>query len=134
MYQHILMPLDGSDLAERVLPHVQKLVTTPQETRITLLRSLAPVHPIMVAEAETEARRYMGEIAAQLMAAGFRVSIEISILPAAEAIIDYTEQNNVDLIAIATHGRSGVGRWLLGSVTQKVIQATPVPALVIRPH
>jgi nucleotide-binding universal stress UspA family protein len=53
---------------------------------------------------------------------------------AAEAILDYTEQHKVDLIAIATHGRSGVSRWVFGSVTQKVIQAAPVPVLVIRPH
>jgi nucleotide-binding universal stress UspA family protein len=54
-------------------------------------------------------------------------------MPAAEAILDYAEAQHADLIAIATHGRSGISRFVFGSVTQKVVQTAPVPVLVIRP-
>jgi nucleotide-binding universal stress UspA family protein len=73
-------------------------------------------------------------IANRLQADGYHVALHISRLMAAEAILDYTEHHHVDLIAIATHGRSGVSRWVFGSVTQKVIQASHVPVLVIRPE
>jgi nucleotide-binding universal stress UspA family protein len=62
------------------------------------------------------------------------VHVLVSRHPAAEAIIDFAEQRKVDLIAIATHGRSGLSRWILGSVTQKVVQTAAAPVLVVRPE
>jgi nucleotide-binding universal stress UspA family protein len=150
MYKHILIPLDGSVLAEQVLPHVQALVRPEDDVRITLLRAVPPVHASTVefggmyagsvapAEnlepAEQTARDYLVPIANRLQADGYHVALHISRLMAAEAILDYAEHHQVDLIAIATHGRSGVSRWVFGSVTQKVIHAATVPVLVIRPQ
>ncbi len=148
MYRHILVPLDGSALAEQVLPHVHALAANEGTTRITLLRAVPPVFTTSVdysgmlattaADAletlEEEARSYLEGVAAQFRSEGYTVHIEVSMMAAAEAILDYAESQNVDLIAIATHGRSGISRWVFGSVTQKVVQACPVPVLVVRPR
>lgn len=147
MYRHILVPLDGSLLAEQVLPHIHALAANEGTTKITLLRAVPPVFTTSVdysgmlattaADAletlEDEARDYLTRIAAEFRAEGYNVAIEVSAMPAAEAILDYAEAQKADLIAIATHGRSGISRWVFGSVTQKVVQAAPVPVLVIRP-
>jgi nucleotide-binding universal stress UspA family protein len=147
MYRHILVPLDGSELAEQVLPHVHALAANEGTTRITLLRAVPPIFTTSVdysgmlattaADAletlEDEAREYLERIAAQFRAEGYNVLVEVSAMPAAEAILDYADSQHADLIAIATHGRSGISRWVFGSVTQKVVQAAPVPVLVMRP-
>ncbi|PDW03815.1 universal stress protein [Candidatus Viridilinea mediisalina] len=148
MYRHILVPLDGSKLAEQVLPHVHALAANEGTSKITLIRAVPPVFNTSVdysgmlattaADAieslEDEAREYLDQIASTFRAEGYSVQIEISAMPAAEAVLDYAESQRADLIAIATHGRSGISRWVFGSVTQKVVQNSPVPVLVIRPH
>lgn len=148
MYRHILVPLDGSHLAEQVLPHIHALAANEGTTKITLLRAVPPVFTTSVdysgmlattaADAletlEDEARDYLTRIAAEFRAEGYNVAIEVSAMPAAEAILDYADSQHADLIAIATHGRSGISRWVFGSVTQKVVQAAPVPVLVVRPR
>ncbi|MGQ9927883.1 MAG: universal stress protein [Chloroflexaceae bacterium] len=148
MYRHILVPLDGSALAEQVLPHVRDLAAHEGTMKITLLRAVPPVFTSSVdysgmlaastaddqESLESEARAYLERIAAPLRNEGYTVNVEVSTMPAAEAILDYAESQRADLIAIATHGRSGISRWVFGSVTQKVIQAAPVPVLVIRPR
>jgi nucleotide-binding universal stress UspA family protein len=147
MYRHILVPLDGSELAEQVLPHVHALAANEGTTKVTLLRAVPPVFTTSVdysgmlattaADAletlEDEARVYLQTIATQFRAEGYTVNTEVSAMPAAEAILDYADSQHADLIAIATHGRSGISRWVFGSVTQKVVQTCPVPVLVIRP-
>lgn len=147
MYRHILVPLDGSPLAEQVLPHVHALAANEGTTQITLLRAVPPVFTTSVdysgllastasdamESLEKEAKEYLDQIAAQFRAEGYKVRTEVSALPAAEAVLDYADSQHADLIAIATHGRSGISRWVFGSVTQKVVQAAPVPVLVIRP-
>ncbi|WP_245860360.1 universal stress protein [Candidatus Chloroploca asiatica] len=148
MYNHILVPLDGSPLAEQVLPHVHELAANTGATRITLLRAVPPIFTTSVDYSgmlattttdtletmENEARDYLERIAAQFRAEGYAVQIELSSLPAAEAILDYVENRHVDLITIATHGRSGLSRWVFGSVTQKVVQVCPAPVFVFRPQ
>jgi nucleotide-binding universal stress UspA family protein len=147
MYRHILVPLDGSALAEQVLPHVHAIAANEGTVRITLLRAVPPIFTTSVdysglmatttADAmetlEAEARDYLDRIGTEFRAEGYMVQIEISNLPPADAVLDYAESQKVDLIAIATHGRSGISRFVFGSVTQKVVQAAPVPVLVIRP-
>jgi nucleotide-binding universal stress UspA family protein len=82
---------------------------------------------------EHEAEAYLDGVADTFRAEGYTVNTEVSAMPAAEAILDYAEAQHADLIAIATHGRSGISRFVFGSVTQKVVQTAPVPVLVIRP-
>lgn len=146
MYRHILVPLDGSDLAEQILPHVRMLAAIDPQTTITLLRSVPPIFPVsaeysgvfisadeQISALQQEARSYLDKIAADLRTDGYTVELEVSELPAAEAIVDYAEHHQVRLIALATHGRSGLSRWVFGSVTQKVLHATTLPVLVVRP-
>ncbi|NJK82188.1 MAG: universal stress protein [Chloroflexaceae bacterium] len=149
MYRHILVPLDGSHLSEQVLPHAKALAEIDKATtQITVLRAVPPIYPAAVefgsvytttelndetARIEVAACEYLNRIADALQVEGFKVNVHMSRMEPAEAIIDYTETSDIDLIAIATHGRSGIGRWMFGSVTQKVMQAAPVPMLVIRP-
>lgn len=147
MYRHILVPLDGSHLAEQILTHVKALASLEgSEAHITLFRAVPPIYPATVdysgmlttmmdtlPEAEQEAQDYLDTIAAELKAEGYKVQCEVSVMPAAEGIIEFSEAHRVDLIAIATHGRSGISRWVFGSVTQKVIHSAQAPLLVMRP-
>lgn len=144
MYKHILVPLDGSPLAEQVLPHVESLAQHSPGADVTLLMSLPSdnmAHPGIFSHEDQrnegeyqKMRDYLKGIASNLQLSGFGTSIHISDKPAAAAIIDYAEQHPIDLIVIATHGRSGIGRWVFGSVTQKVMQAARIPVLVVRPR
>ncbi len=147
MYRHILVPLDGSALAEQVLPHIHALAANEGTTKITLLRAVPPVFTTSVdysglmasdisdsmVALEREAEVYLERVADTFRAEGYSVTTEVSAMPAAEAILDYADNQHADLIAIATHGRNGISRFVFGSVTQKVVQAAPVPVLVIRP-
>lgn len=148
MYNHILVPLDGSSLSEQVLLHARALAEGNPQGKITLLRSVPAVYPTVVefgvvhhpSVMEEEVRRveqgvqsYLDAIARELTGAGITVQTELSRLDPADAIVEYAEKHEVDLITIATHGRSGIGRWLLGSVTQKVLQGSTAPVLVVRP-
>jgi nucleotide-binding universal stress UspA family protein len=146
MYKHILIPLDGSHLAEQVLPHATNTIAVKAETRITLLRSVLPIYPVTteyggtfiapleeIDSAKREAIDYLDAIAVPLRDEGYHVDIVVKEGSAAETIVDYAEHHAADLIAIATHGRSGISRWVFGSVTHKVLHATTVPMLVVRP-
>jgi nucleotide-binding universal stress UspA family protein len=146
MYSHVLVPLDGSKLAEQVLPHVRALAQHDPGLQITLLLSVSPHNHAIPApdggmfdhffDAQAEivaARRYLRALADELQTEGIGVMLEVSKQPAAEAILSYVRKHGIDLIAIATHGRGGISRWVFGSVTQKVIEAARMPVLVIRP-
>jgi nucleotide-binding universal stress UspA family protein len=145
MYTHILVPLDGSPLAEQVLPHVRALASIGSAPTVTLLKAVPREYPDIV-EGETtnevvdpmgrllsEARSYLERLAWPLREEGITVRAEVPVRQPAEAIVEFALREGVDLIAVATHGRGGIGRWVYGSVTQKVMQATPAPMLVVRP-
>lgn len=147
MYQHILVPLDGSELAEQAIPHARKLAQPP--ARLSLLRAMPQEYIAAVeqagryaskfsteetlAKAEAEERAYLSRVAQELQQEGYQVSTQVTRRGAAEAILDYANHHGVDLIVIASHGRSGIRRWILGSVTQKVLHSAHIPVLVIRP-
>ncbi|HEU65623.1 MAG TPA: universal stress protein [Chloroflexi bacterium] len=145
MYQKILVPLDGSALAECVLPHVKAIAKGCSPTEIVLLRVVEHI-PIWAAAgidytaAENadarEAESYLAKIQAQLSSEGFNAKSEIlrGQHKAAEAISEFTQHNAVDLLAIATHGRSGISRWVFGSVADKLLRCSPIPVLLIRPR
>lgn len=149
MYKHILVPLDGSKISEQVVTHATELANqNDRTTRITLLRAVPPLYPSTIEfgtlsqslsleddlmRVEVAIDEYLHNIADILKSEGYTVDTVVRRQEPAEAIVDYAEENNVDLITIATHGRSGVGRWIFGSVTQKVVQGAEAPVLVIRP-
>jgi nucleotide-binding universal stress UspA family protein len=138
MYQKILVPLDGSELAECVLPHVKAIATGCDVKQLILLRVVEPLR----AEIDDEVVRktvvktaedYLAKIQAKLNKAGLAVETQILTGIPAETISDFAQRNKVDLIALATHGRSGISRWVFGSVADRLLRSSSVPILLIRP-
>ena len=143
MYERMLVPLDGSLSAEAILPFAEQ-VAGPLDAEVVLFRVVEPPSPIeLVASAgvvspdtftlrDIDAKRYLSEIARRLSKKGIRVRTRVMVGSAAEEILGAARSTSADLIAMATHGRSGVGRALFGSVAESVLRASPVPVLLIR--
>ena len=147
MYSRLLVPLDGSELAEQVLPYVIALGKAYQAP-ISLLRVFDPVPPDMGDELHgvyldqiatafrNNAETYLEQVRIKLRSAFDGLDLPISVVshegdPAA-IIISEAEKTPGTLIAMATHGRSGVTQWLLGSVTDRVLHATDCPLMMVR--
>jgi nucleotide-binding universal stress UspA family protein len=134
MYDRILVPLDGSDLAKAIIPRVQTMAAA-HGSEVTLLTVLpaAGVLPQTAAQQRDEAEGRLMEAEQELLDAGVKAqhTIRHGADPAAE-IVDFAEVNDIDLIAMSTHGRSGVGRWVFGSVASKVLEGSSKPILLIR--
>ena len=142
MFKKILVPLDGSSWSEAVLPHV-KALAKEQQAEVELLRiSTAALHvysevPFNYAELIerdlAECKRYVEAMAEQLAKEGIKATPLATDGYVAEAILDYAERTKVDLIAMSTHGRSGVRRMLLGSTADRVLHGAKMPVLLVRP-
>lgn len=140
---HILIPLDGTEASERILPHALALGRL-MGARYTLLQTLELLGPIAGREADTpterdltelieDARSYLDRIAARLRAESLSVHTELLIGPPALMILDYARDHAVDLIALETQGRSGAARLFVGSVADKVVRGAYAPVLLHRP-
>ncbi len=146
MYKKILVPLDGSTLAECVIPHVEDIARSCQAPEITFVRVVEPFIPISAGEvtftqkqidefnnaSEQDARRYLNEVMPRIHLGGVTTQTKIIIGRAAESLADYATANKFDLIVIATHGRSGFSRWVWGSVADRILRAACVPVLMVR--
>ena len=149
MYKKILVPLDGSKLAECALPYVEELAKGCNTEEVILVSVTErvqgyrafedPSQPLgqqLVPEAfgkkEKQAQRYLDRIAEKMAAKGINVSTEVLLWKPAEAIVGYAKQFGCDLIVMASHGRSGPSRWAHGSVADKVLKGSCIPVLVIR--
>ena len=142
----LLAPLDGSDLAESVLPYVESLALS-MSLRVTLVKALrldnsssAYLEGMAYAtdakiqlEVEQESSEYLGEIASALRDKGVKVDTKVILGTPASAIADYSHEIDCDVIAMATHGRSGISRWVLGSVTETLVRTSGNPVLVVPP-
>ncbi|HEY3343035.1 MAG TPA: universal stress protein, partial [Anaerolineae bacterium] len=82
---------------------------------------------------QKQSKAYLEQVCAQLKVRGLQVRAELCVGNVAESILDYADSSQADLIAMSTHGRHGIGRFLLGSVAEKVIRAARVPVLLVRP-
>lgn len=134
----ILVPLDGSALAEVAMWKAVELGTT--DTMLVLLRAaeaykLPGADPIQAQiTAVHEAEEYLEAVSAKAREAGIEhVEIHVWYGPPAAAIIEAAEAQKADLIVMSSHGRSGLGRLILGSVTESVLRGTRTPILVLRP-
>lgn len=135
--EKILVLLDGSDCAENVLPIVEKLASKLNASLSLLRVALAHTFPgtdptdaqIKVVR---EAEEYLEKIALQLKSKGFKVDTHVRYGNDAEEIIDHANQKDIDMIAMTTHGRSGIKRFLLGSVAEKVIRYSTKPVILVR--
>lgn len=150
MLKHILVPLDESELAEKALEYAQQLVSP--ESRITLLSvvdvpgvpyALSPGMYAMPIEQTIEdherlrkrmieqAEAYLQRMLDKLKATHSRVDITVRSGNPAEVIAETAEELGVNAIVMSTHGRSGLSRWVFGSVTQKVLSITTCPVFVV---
>jgi nucleotide-binding universal stress UspA family protein len=142
MYRRVLVPLDGSPLGESVLPFLLD-IAGPLDIAVVLLRVLEPITPVVVEAGRTivaddlEARRqdaeeYLAPIAARLRARGIDAGWEIREGRADDEILTAARAAGADLIAMSTHGRSGLGRLLFGSVAEQVLRRADVPVFLLR--
>lgn len=145
-YKHILVPLDGSELAELALADAFGVAEMSQ-AEVTLLQIVAPIdtvvgaetgHPIFIDQQwETKkgnALEYLSTVCERLGCPEVQTHTVVEMGPPAEMIIDYAHHHPVDLIVMATHGRSGLPRWVYGSVADKVLRGADVPVLLVRAH
>jgi len=147
MYTNILVPLDGSELAECVFPHLETITKGCGVSNVLLVRAVEPffvpsyvyasvVSAISPKEVDAEnralARKYLDGVVSRLSLNGAQIKTEVIMGKAAEAVADYAAKNRVDLIIIATHGRSGVSRWVWGSVADRILRSACAPVLMIR--
>jgi nucleotide-binding universal stress UspA family protein len=143
-FKHILIPLDGSKLAESALPDAFALAQLSQ-AEVTLLQVLPPIehvvkinpnHPIYLDELWTsqriEAKEYLKSVCRRMGYNPMTVKLEVEMGAVAETIIDYAHSHPIDLIVMATHGRSGLQRWVYGSVADKVLRGADLPVLLVR--
>ncbi len=145
MYKRILVPLDGSKLAEQVIPYVLFL-GKDLKAQVQILRVFDPVPPDVTdpfrgiyshevaATRQRHAQDYLDGVKAALLGNGLTVATAVEEGSPADQIVAEAEKEPDTLIAMSTHGRSGMSRWVLGSVTDKVLHATPNPLLIIRSH
>lgn len=142
MYRRALVPLDGSPLAEGIIPLLLK-IARPLDMSIRLLRVLEPastaigdgMRPSLLADPESrvrEAEDYLAANAASLRALGTDVTVEVRHGRPDEQIVEAARETGADLIAMSTHGRSGLGRLLFGSVAEQVLRNADVPVFLMR--
>jgi nucleotide-binding universal stress UspA family protein len=142
VFEHILIPLDGSPLAEEALEPALAL-GAPMGARYTLLQAINPpvigyapaayatgLDERILEQWQAEAQMYLDHVAARLRGQGHQADTVVSIAPPAIAILDYARDHSVDLIGLATHGRGGLTRLLLGSVADKVVRGAGTPVLL----
>lgn len=149
MFNQVLVPLDGSPLAEKALPYARAILS-PQG-RLTLLSvvdlprvafPISPSPPLLKAEIEryqthpqarlSKAEVYLRRIADRLAEADVLIdTLAVAAEDVASTIIKTCKDQAIEVLVMATHGHSGIDRWLMGSVTQKVLQIAPCPVLVI---
>ena len=145
MYEKIMVPLDGSELAECVLSHVEGFIKGCHVSNVVFVRVVepitAPVGNVYIGREESREREstrksavkdYLNQIVDRLKHEGTELYSEVLVGRVADSLADYTEKNDIDLILIATHGRSGVTRWVRGSVADKTLRSSNVPVLMVR--
>lgn len=145
MYTRIIVPLDGSKLAEGALPEAEKLAALTG-AELVLLRvidyssrdrfadfGLLYEYEAMARALEEErelATAYLADVSKRIAADGFQVSAKLVDGIAAKAIVGLTEPG--DVIVMATHGRTGMKRWFIGSIAEEVLRHSTVPVLLVR--
>ncbi len=152
MFEKILVCLDGSELAEQILPYATEQAARLGSTVVLFEVVMEPVTftpgfpGVATANLETgamrehlvrhgeEAEAYLESVAAPIRKQN--INVECVTLPgrAGEAIVDYAAQNDIGLITIATHGRSGIGRAIFGSVADYILRSTTLPVLLVKPR
>ena len=159
MYKKILVPLDGSELAECALPHAEELAKGCDTEEVILVsvteqvrgRTRAPEAQelyrasdkpglqgagseiiVTFGKMQRQAQRYLGRLAKGLENEGIRVQTDVILGNPAEEIIRFAERSGADVIVMSSHGRSGPSRWAHGSVADKVLRSSCIPVLMVK--
>jgi nucleotide-binding universal stress UspA family protein len=141
--RRILVPLDSSPVAEQILPTVTTVAQALEARLILFQVPISHVSGWMTGEwylpiqgvldtSEEDAQRYLTPVADRLAERGLDVATATAIGSVADCIVEFAEANQVDLIAMCTHGRTGLARWALGSVADRVLRAGGTPILLVR--
>ncbi len=143
MYRKVLIPLDGSELAECALPEVMNLARGGVVGEVVLL-NVVDIPSLWVAEGLDimklkdalleKSQEYLSDVQSRLSREGLNVSDVVMEGKAAQTIIDYARENAVDLMVLATHGYTGMKQLMFGSVALRVLHDARVPVLLIRPE
>jgi nucleotide-binding universal stress UspA family protein len=152
MLNHILVPLDESELSERALPYARHSLAAGGTLTLLCVIDLPPLpymlspgpYPVpvenniedyerMVKQLSEKARDYLQKAGQAFHEDGYQVKLQVVAGRAAESILSVAEETQAEMIVMSTHGRSGVGRWMFGSVTQKVLHSATCPVLVVPP-
>jgi len=147
MYRHIMVPMDGSELSESVFPHVEAVANGCKVSHVTLVHVVEPLHMHSGLESMFSpeerwrlekdgmdiARNQLNLVVRRLKKKGVLAKVEVLHGHVVDKLVEYADKNEVDLIILCTHGRSGVGRLVLGSVADRLLRSTKVPVLMVRP-
>lgn len=141
MYRRAVIPLDGSPVAEAILPMILQ-IAGPLDMEVVLLRVVQPLPPrviegahILVEAAESQhvdAVEYLAPLAVELRNKGIRVETFVRRGIPSDEILACVRETAADLIAMTTHGRSGLGRLLFGSVAEEVLRHSDIPVFLMR--
>jgi nucleotide-binding universal stress UspA family protein len=148
MFQQIMVPLDGSELAERALPCAERLgVATGATLHLVHVVELAPpltwpfapaylpgsVYDNVVAQETQQATAYLDKMRERVAAGGVHVRTEQMVGYAAATLLDYERDAGIDLVVMCSHGRTGLARFALGSVAERLLHHGTAPVLLVRP-
>jgi nucleotide-binding universal stress UspA family protein len=142
VYKRALVPLDGSPLAETIIPFILE-IAGPLDMEVILLRVVQPIPPVVIEASrhveveDVEARRidaeeYLAPVAVELEGKGVRVKSQVRRGTPAPEIVAAARETGADLIAMSTHGRGGFGRMVFGSVAEAVLHRAEIPVFLMR--
>jgi nucleotide-binding universal stress UspA family protein len=142
MYKRVVVPLDGSPVAEGMLRFIVD-IAGPLDLEVVLLRVIRVLPPQVtesvraalldsVEQNTADAREYLAPLAEDLRTRGIRVRTKVRHGEPVDEIVDCAREVDADLIAMTTHGRSGLGRWLFGSVAEAVLRQAEIPVFLMR--
>lgn len=145
MYNKVMIPLDGSELAECIFPHVEAFIKGFQLTEVVFVRVIEPfklptssgytrIEQVKEDELtrQSAAKEYLDQVADRLKHEGILLKKQVLVGKVADNLTDYARKSNIDLIIMATHGRSGVTRWVMGSIADKILRSSNIPVLMVR--
>jgi len=144
MYKKILVPLDGSPIAEAVLPHAEALAKS-ENAELIILRvpniptgeyiALDPIITSAIRQGiRDEASVYVADKVNTLKKENIKATGVTKEGSVADIILEVAEETHADMIAMSTHGRTGVKRWLMGSVADKIVHHAHIPVMLIHPN
>jgi nucleotide-binding universal stress UspA family protein len=140
--QSILVPLDGSPLAELALPEALALAKLP-ESRVILLHVIPPIEEVIsdgeviTVDQQWENRRmgalrYLKSVCARGEWKNVKAQVEVEMGNPAEVILEFARKHKIDRIVMTTHGRTGIKRWVYGSVADKILRAADRTVVLVR--